>query len=339
MYKRFPLVLIGLLTLSFTNIYPQQPTVSPTTPPVLGAGMNYSASPEYYSVGDIKGNIGEARPILLPKPVFSDEAKEFGFDGRVRVEIVIDKSGIVTSAKAVSGNQALYKASEDAALKSKFSTTKISQKAESYAAYLIYEFNIKTPNWFKVGYELALFEKFPAIDYLSTGLIKKVFQPDWEAENELILQLADIKRTTPAPPKPMFVAQMIQNSRTSSSASQSITGKVYVPGNATQTRPNLISISQNLTSQLRGRLGNNTQNLWRFNLGFSVIEFSSLYRNPDTRADAVEFIKHIINKAPADTPSEFLAELQKLTNLPDKKPSPESGSYLRQIFANLQNIQ
>ena len=58
--------------------------------------------------------------IEAPEPVYPDEAKKQKIEGVVVVAIVIGNEGNVISAKAKSGPEALYGASEQAASRARF---------------------------------------------------------------------------------------------------------------------------------------------------------------------------------------------------------------------------
>lgn len=63
----------------------------------------------------------------LPKPVYSAAAKAVGAQGTVTIQILVDESGKVVSAKAVNGNIMLRQAAVDAAFKARFDPTYLSQ--------------------------------------------------------------------------------------------------------------------------------------------------------------------------------------------------------------------
>lgn len=69
------------------------------------------------------------RPIVngsateLPKPEYSQEAKDFCASGKVEVEILISEDGNVIGAKAISGDELLHDSAIEAAKKAKFRQT------------------------------------------------------------------------------------------------------------------------------------------------------------------------------------------------------------------------
>jgi len=85
----------------------------------------------------VKGELIEA-----PKPDYPDEAKKQKIEGMVVVGIVIGNDGNVIWAKAKSGPEALYAASEQAASKARFKpSTKDGKPAKVYGA-MTYDFKL-----------------------------------------------------------------------------------------------------------------------------------------------------------------------------------------------------
>jgi TonB family protein len=74
------------------------------------------------------------------KPTYTPFAMRAGGSGQVIVEIELDTRGNVTKAKAVSGSQLLRKASEDAALSSKFKPAMVGTAAIKAKARIVYSF-------------------------------------------------------------------------------------------------------------------------------------------------------------------------------------------------------
>lgn len=64
--------------------------------------------------------IVNGRAINLPIPDYPKEAEDFCADGKVEVEILINKNGETTKAEAISGNELLFDAAVKAARKAKF---------------------------------------------------------------------------------------------------------------------------------------------------------------------------------------------------------------------------
>jgi TonB family protein len=87
-----------------------------------------------------KPTFGVARGKLLsvPKPDYPSGAK--GISGNVTVEVAIDEHGKVTSARAISGPPELRSAAESAALKARFSPTKLSGMPVSVKGIITFSF-------------------------------------------------------------------------------------------------------------------------------------------------------------------------------------------------------
>jgi TonB family protein len=82
------------------------------------------------------------KALSLPKPIYTEEARKLKLAGSVNVEVFIDESGNIISAKAVSGteNLSLRKAAEDAARQAKFSPTLLYGKPVKVKGTIIYNF-------------------------------------------------------------------------------------------------------------------------------------------------------------------------------------------------------
>ena len=61
-----------------------------------------------------------AKPLILPKPIYSEAARAVKASGKVVVQVTIGVDGKVVEAKVLSGHPLLWKSSEDAALASKY---------------------------------------------------------------------------------------------------------------------------------------------------------------------------------------------------------------------------
>ncbi len=102
---------------------------TPPAPPIK------KATPRVISRGPITGEA-----IFLPKPAYPRMAKEMRIQGSVGVQVLIDESGKVVSAKAVSGNPALVSAAQRAALDARFSPTKLGGEPVKVSGVITYNF-------------------------------------------------------------------------------------------------------------------------------------------------------------------------------------------------------
>lgn len=87
------------------------------------------------SIGVVNG-----QAISLPKPPYPQMAQAVRAGGAVNVQVTIDESGNVISAKAVSGHVMLRKVSEDAAWKARFTPTLLSKVPVKVTGVIIYNF-------------------------------------------------------------------------------------------------------------------------------------------------------------------------------------------------------
>ena len=81
---------------------------------------------------------GEA--TFLPKPAYPPIAKQMRAHGPVSVQVLIDETGKVVSATAVSGNPTLMHAAEKAALQARFKPTRLSEQPVKVSGVITYNF-------------------------------------------------------------------------------------------------------------------------------------------------------------------------------------------------------
>jgi TonB family protein len=100
----------------------------PDAPAASGTGVakaNDAAAPEkpHGERAPISGGVLNAKALLLPTPYYPPEARAAGTQGTVAVQVLIDETGSVISAKAVSGPPSLHQAAVSAAFGARFSPT------------------------------------------------------------------------------------------------------------------------------------------------------------------------------------------------------------------------
>ncbi|MBC8029140.1 MAG: TonB family protein [Pyrinomonadaceae bacterium] len=78
--------------------------------------------------------------ISLPKPPYPALAKQAGAQGAVSVQVLIDETGKVVSARAISGNPLLKSAAQQAAAQARFSPTMLGDQAVKVSGVITYNF-------------------------------------------------------------------------------------------------------------------------------------------------------------------------------------------------------
>lgn len=91
--------------------------------------------PKVISKGVINGEA-----LSLPKPGYPPIAKQLRIQGMVSVQILIDETGKVISAKVVSGNPSLATAARQAAFEARFSPTRLSNQPVKVSGVITYNF-------------------------------------------------------------------------------------------------------------------------------------------------------------------------------------------------------
>jgi TonB family protein len=88
----------------------------------------------------LSGGVLNGRALRLPKPEYPSAAREAQASGPVEVRVLIDETGKVISARAISGHPELRKASEDAASRAEFTPTTLAGRAVKVTGSIIYNF-------------------------------------------------------------------------------------------------------------------------------------------------------------------------------------------------------
>jgi protein TonB len=104
-------------------------TPPPAMPPVR------PAVPKVVSKGVITG-----LAISLPKPPYPPIARQMRVQGTVSVQVLVDETGKVISAKAVLGNPALMHAAQQAAYGARFSPTRLGDQPVKVSGVITYNF-------------------------------------------------------------------------------------------------------------------------------------------------------------------------------------------------------
>lgn len=89
----------------------------------------------------ISGGVLNGRAVSLPAPAYPPAARAVGASGAVNVNVVIDESGNVISAEAISGHALLRQAAVDAAKQAKFSPFKLDGKPTKVTGTIVYNFS------------------------------------------------------------------------------------------------------------------------------------------------------------------------------------------------------
>lgn len=90
----------------------------------------------------VSGGVLNGKAIDLPTPAYPDAAKRMRTAGIVTIEVVVDENGKVISAQATSGPAILREAALQAAVKARFSPTKLSGQAVKVTGVINYKFSL-----------------------------------------------------------------------------------------------------------------------------------------------------------------------------------------------------
>src|SRR5829696_3598087 len=87
-----------------------------------------------------KSIVLNSEAIILPKPTYPALARQIRLQGSVSVQVLIDETGKVISAKAVAGHPVLIPEAEKAARQARFSPTTISDQPVKVSGVITYNF-------------------------------------------------------------------------------------------------------------------------------------------------------------------------------------------------------
>lgn len=91
----------------------------------------------------VSGGVLNGTALNLPSPSYPDTAKRLRMAGVVVVQVVVDETGRVISAEALSGPSLLKDAAVQAALKARFSPTKLSGQPVKVSGIINYKFGLQ----------------------------------------------------------------------------------------------------------------------------------------------------------------------------------------------------
>lgn len=129
-----------------TNAAPNRNTAPSTPTPVTNRPTNTapSATPRVSPSPPVNQNVNvgiiNSRATSLPKPAYPPLARQMRVSGQVSVSVVVDESGNVLSAKAISGHALLRPAAESAARQSRFNPVKVGNQNVRANGTIVYSF-------------------------------------------------------------------------------------------------------------------------------------------------------------------------------------------------------
>lgn len=93
-------------------------------------------------LGPVSGGVLNGKALSLPKPVYPESARRVRAEGMVNVEVILDETGKVISARATGGPTVLREAAMQAAQRARFSPTKISDQPVKVSGNITYNFTL-----------------------------------------------------------------------------------------------------------------------------------------------------------------------------------------------------
>ena len=118
----------------------EKPGVPPPAPPTKKPVEEKIQKPKITTI--TSGGVVNGKATLLPKPIYPAAAKSVKATGAVNVQVTIDETGNVVSAKAVDGHPLLRMEAEKAARNAKFSPTFLTGQAVKVSGIIVYKFSM-----------------------------------------------------------------------------------------------------------------------------------------------------------------------------------------------------
>lgn len=118
-----------------------QPTPPPAAAPTPTPNAPLASDQRPAPKRPLSGGVLNGKALTLPKPVYPPAAKNVGAAGIVVVEVLIDESGKVITARAVSGPPMLQGAAVQAARLARFSPTTLSGQPMQVVGTITYSFH------------------------------------------------------------------------------------------------------------------------------------------------------------------------------------------------------
>jgi protein TonB len=118
-----------------------QPQTKPETPPTSQPNQTQTATE---TSGDDKapaeGGFMNGRAVDLPKAAYPEEARKSRAAGTVQIQVLVDETGKVVSAKPIFGPDVLREAAVKAAMRAKFKPTMVGGVPVKVSGILTYDF-------------------------------------------------------------------------------------------------------------------------------------------------------------------------------------------------------
>jgi len=111
----------------------------------------------------VSAGVLNGKAIVLPKPIYPQTARAVGARGTVSVSIVIDPRGCVNQARTNFGHPLLISSALDAALRTQFSPTTLSDIPVWVSGIITYKFVGDDQNWLEIGFHIERWNEFSGL--------------------------------------------------------------------------------------------------------------------------------------------------------------------------------
>lgn len=256
--------------------------------------------PKTISAGVVNG-----KTINLVMPAYPQSARATNVYGVVQVQILIDETGAVILAEAISGHLLLQGAAVRAASESKFSPMTISGEPVRVNGIIIYNFIPNQWNWLEIGYAINGYSSYYKLKNLCD-----LFPSDFSEEAKLLKQFY---------------------TRDSSETDFS----------EVEETENESNILESIIASIRVKLSDDEKSSWLFSVGLTLGKIRShCCHNSEVKIYAKE-IKILTLTKPVNANSDLVSTLENFVLLAENQElntyNPYSGSKIYQLLIDAES--
>jgi len=133
---------VGGISSSDDSGLPDGSAEKPETPPAPPVKKPVEEKTQKPKTTIVTGGVVNGKAKFLPKPIYPAAAKSVKATGAVNVQVMIDETGNVVSAKAVDGHPLLRMEADKAERNAKFSPTLLTGQAVKVSGIIVYKFSM-----------------------------------------------------------------------------------------------------------------------------------------------------------------------------------------------------
>lgn len=254
--------------------------------------------PKTISAGVVNG-----RAIDLVVPKYPKSARTMNVYGVVDVQILIDETGTVISAEAISGHPLLRPTSVKAALESKFTPMTLSGETVRVNGIIVYRFTANEWNWLEIGYAINYNSSYYTLEKLLD-----LFPPGHSEERQLL-------------------KQYFQENESETDFQEN-----QIETNSLET----------VIVSIRAKLSNYEKSSWLFSVGLLIGKVkNNCCQNNSEMQNLAQELKILLLSKPENINSNLISTLERFILLVENPSldtyNPNEGSQIYQVLQNVES--